>query len=121
MEILLEFFLYFGAEFLLVLADDRIWPDRKVPRTLRALVLYAPLSSILGLLSSLLVPAPAGTNSLNPWVSLVAVPCLVSIVVAQGCRWLEARGILQTELRHFSVSAVAAFVFAASRYVCLKG
>lgn len=120
MEFFLEVVLQIGLELLMIWSDDRFGYFPKIPRKVRALGLYVSVAFILGSLSSLVASSPLLVPSLNPWLSLVAVPCVVSVLIACLCGWLDKRGVLQTELRHFTVSLVVAFVFASSRYLCLK-
>lgn len=121
---MIEFFLELGLqvalELIMVWSDDRMWPPQKVSRRTRALALYAPLAFVLGGLSALVVPSPLLVASRNPWLSLLAIPSVTAIFIAYLCKWLGTRGILQSELRNFRVSLIVAFVFAASRYVCLR-
>ena len=122
MEFLFEVFLQFVVSLLAVRGEDEgFFP--KIPRKVRALDVYVPIALILGSLSSLVAPSPLLVTSLNPWLSLIVVPCVASVAIACLCGWLAKRGGFQseaTELRHFTVSFVVAFIFAASRYLCLR-
>jgi hypothetical protein len=122
MEFLFEVFLQFGLALLAVREDDSGYFP-KIPRKVRALDVYIPIALILGWLSSLVAPSPLLVTSLNPWLSLIVVPCVASVAIACLCGWLAKRRGFQseaTELRHFTVSFVVAFIFAASRYLCLR-
>ena len=122
MEFLFEVFLQFGLALLAVRGEDSGYFP-KIPRKVRALDVYIPIALILGWLSSLVAPSPLLVTSLNPWLSLIVVPCVASVAIACLCGWLaKRRGFLSeaTELRHFTVSFVVAFIFAASRYLCLR-
>ena len=126
MEFLFEVFLQFGLNLLMVwleIKDEDSGYFPKIPRKVRALDVYIPIALILGWLSSLVAPSPLLVTSLNPWLSLIVVPCVASVAIACLCGWLAKRRGFQseaTELRHFTVSFVVAFIFAASRYLCLR-
>jgi len=122
MEFLFEVFLQFGLALLATRGDESRYFS-KIPRKVRALDVYIPIALILGWLSSLVAPSPLLVTSLNPWLSLIVVPCVASVAIACLCGWLAKRGVFQSEameLRHFTVSFVVAFIFAASRYLCLR-
>jgi len=126
MEFLFEVFLQFGLNLLMVwleIKDEDSGYFSKIPRKVRALGGCGLIANILGSLSSLVAPSPLLVTSLNPWLSLIVVPCVASVAIACLCGWLAKRGVFQSEameLRHFTVSFVVAFIFAASRYLCLR-
>lgn len=121
---MIEFFLELGLqvalELIVVWSDDRMWAPRKISPKIRALGFYVPVAFILGSLSALVAPSPLLVAALNPWLSLIAVPCVTSIFIVYLCRWLNTRGVVRSEFRHFWVSLIVAFVFAASRFACLR-
>ncbi|MEY4701179.1 MAG: hypothetical protein RL326_1366 [Pseudomonadota bacterium] len=119
-ELFLEIGLQVALELITVWSDDRMWAPRKIPPKIRALGFYVPVVFILGAFSALIAPSPLLVASLNPWLSLFAVPCVASILMVYLCRWLSVRGIVQSELRHFWLSLIVALVFAASRFACLR-